>query len=73
MILNSNGIVLHSFRYGDKTEEHHGLLFVYYTEDELRNMVKSDFNLLKIQRYTEMKKMIQYICFYKKSDLQEKN
>ena len=55
-ILNPNGIVLHSFWHGDKTKEVNGLLFVYYKEDELRTMVKNDFNILKIQRYTEMKK-----------------
>ena len=55
-IINPNGLLFHSFWYGDKTEEFNGLLFVYYKEDELRTIVKKDFNILKIQRYTEMKK-----------------
>jgi len=56
MVLNPNGILLHSFWYGNKTEEYKGLFFTYYKEEELRNMVKNDYNILKIQRYTEMKK-----------------
>ena len=56
MILNPNGILFHSFWHGKKIEEHHGLLFVYYTEDELRNMIKNDYNILKIQKYTEFEK-----------------
>jgi cyclopropane fatty-acyl-phospholipid synthase-like methyltransferase len=56
MILNPNGLLFHTFWYGDKIEEHYGLLFVYYLEDELKDMVKNDYNILKLQRYTEMEK-----------------
>jgi trans-aconitate methyltransferase len=56
MILNSNGILFHSFWHGDKLEEHHGLLFTYYTEDKLKKMVEDDYNILKMKRYTEFKK-----------------
>ena len=55
-ILNPQGILFHSFWHGDKIEKHHGLLFTYYTEDELIKMVKDDYNILKIQRYTEFEK-----------------
>jgi len=55
-ILNPNGILLHSFWNGNKIEKHHGLLFVYYTEEELRRMVENDYEILKIQKYTEFKK-----------------
>jgi trans-aconitate methyltransferase len=54
--LNPNGILFHSFWHGNKIEKHHGLLFTYYTEDELKNMVKNDYNILKIQKYTEFEK-----------------
>jgi trans-aconitate methyltransferase len=56
MILNQDGILFHSFWHGNKIEKHHGLLFIYYTEDELRNIVKNDYNILKIQKYTEFEK-----------------
>ena len=55
-ILNPNGILLHSFWYGNKIEKHHGLLFVYYSEEELRRIVENDYDILKIQKYTEFKK-----------------
>jgi cyclopropane fatty-acyl-phospholipid synthase-like methyltransferase len=54
-ILNAKGILFHSFWHGDKIEKHHELLFTYYTEDELRAMVKGDYNILKIQKYKEFR------------------
>jgi trans-aconitate methyltransferase len=56
MLLNHKGIALHSFWYGNRTEEYQGLLFVYYSEEMLRQMVKDNYAILKIQRYTELKK-----------------
>ncbi len=53
-VLNSSGIALHSFWYGDKEETHHGLKFVYYTEASLRELVGSEYEILDIQIYTEM-------------------
>jgi cyclopropane fatty-acyl-phospholipid synthase-like methyltransferase len=55
-ILNSKGLLFHTFWFGTKTEKHHDLLFTYYTEEELRNMVKEDYNIIRLERYTEDKK-----------------
>ncbi len=55
-ILNSKGLLFHTFWYGTKTEKHHDLLFTYYTDDELKSMVEEDYNILKIERYTEDEK-----------------
>jgi len=55
-ILNPKGILFHTFWHGNKIEEHHGLLFSYYTNDELRSMVKDDYDILKIQKYKEFEK-----------------
>jgi cyclopropane fatty-acyl-phospholipid synthase-like methyltransferase len=55
-ILKLNGILFHTFWYGTKTEKYQDLLFTYYTEDELRNMVKNDYNITCMERYTEDKK-----------------
>ena len=52
-VLNPNGILFHSFWHGEKIEKHDGLLFTYYTEDELRSIVKDDYKILKIQKYME--------------------
>jgi cyclopropane fatty-acyl-phospholipid synthase-like methyltransferase len=55
-ILNQDGILFHSFWHGNKIEKHHGLLFVYYKEKELKKMVENDYDILKIQKYNEFKK-----------------
>jgi 2-polyprenyl-3-methyl-5-hydroxy-6-metoxy-1,4-benzoquinol methylase len=55
-VLNPKGILFHSFWHGEKIEKHHGLLFTYYTEDELRSIVKDDYKILKIQKYMEFEK-----------------
>ena len=39
---------------GNKEEEHHGLLFAYYLEEQLTKMVKDDFEILEMKKYSEM-------------------
>ena len=53
-VLNDGGILFHSFWHGDKEEEHQGLLFVYYLEGQIIDIVKDDFEILGIEKYTEM-------------------
>ena len=53
-VLNDGSILFHSFWYGDKEKKHHGLLFVYYLEDQLIDMVKDDFDIGGMKRYAEM-------------------
>ena len=55
-ILNSKGLLFHTFWYGTKTEKYHDLLFTYYTDDELRSMIEGDYNIIKMERYPEDKK-----------------
>jgi cyclopropane fatty-acyl-phospholipid synthase-like methyltransferase len=55
-LLFPKGILLHSFWYGNKTEDYDGLLFVRYKINELKNIVKDDYDILKTQRYKEFKK-----------------
>jgi cyclopropane fatty-acyl-phospholipid synthase-like methyltransferase len=53
-VLNNGGILFHSFWHGDKTEEYDGLLFTYYTENELETIVDKYYSVLEIKRYKEM-------------------
>ena len=54
-VLNNRGVVLHSFWYGDKeTEEHHGILFHYYTEADLLVFASNRYEVVKLGRYKEM-------------------
>jgi trans-aconitate methyltransferase len=55
-ILNPNGIVFHSFWKGNKVEEMEGLLFTYYEMNGLKKMVKSNFDVLAMEIYTEIEK-----------------
>jgi len=45
---------MHSFWYGTGIDEHHGLKFVYQTEETLRSIVSEIFNVLDIVVYKEM-------------------
>jgi cyclopropane fatty-acyl-phospholipid synthase-like methyltransferase len=53
-VLNSGGILLHSFWYGDREEEMHGLRFVYYTEDAISQLVADGLALAESKIYTEL-------------------
>ena len=53
-LLNKGGLLFHSFWKGDKVEEHMGLLFVYYTETQLREGFSADYDLVAMETYTEM-------------------
>ena len=45
---------MHSFWRGTGVDEHHGLRFVYQTEDSIRSIVGEVFNVVDIVVYTEM-------------------
>jgi len=51
--LNDNGLIFHSFWYGDGVENYDGLRFVYYGEDELKEKFSKLFNIVEIKRFKE--------------------
>ncbi|MFC1671366.1 class I SAM-dependent methyltransferase [Spirochaetota bacterium] len=53
-VLNDNGILFHSFWKGSKMEKQHGLLFMYYTEEDLTGIIESEFNIIEMNAYKEM-------------------
>ncbi len=53
-VVRSDGILFHSFWYGDHTEEHHGLRFTYYTEAILTSLIDSAWEIVLMERYAEM-------------------
>lgn len=53
-ILSDTGLIMHSFWRGTGVDEHHGLKFVYQTEDTLRSIVGEFFNVLDVVVYKEM-------------------
>lgn len=53
-VLRDTGITLHSFWYGEKEEEYSGMRFVYYIEQTIREVIGDHFDLVELQRYTEL-------------------
>jgi SAM-dependent methyltransferase len=53
-ILNPGGIALHSLWFGDKLEEHHGLLFQQYTAESFSEILDEQFEVLESKLYAEM-------------------
>jgi len=53
-VLSRNGLVMHSFWRVEGMEEHHGLRFVYQTEDSIRAIFSESFDSVKVISYTEM-------------------
>ena len=53
-VLNDEGLLFHSFWYGDKEEEFSGLRFVYYTEATLAEVIGDVYEIVESERYTEM-------------------
>ncbi|WP_371805413.1 trans-aconitate 2-methyltransferase [Candidatus Lokiarchaeum ossiferum] len=53
-ILQTNGIICHSFWQGDKEENMDGLLFIYYTMEQLQALFQEHFQILKMEQYQEM-------------------
>jgi cyclopropane fatty-acyl-phospholipid synthase-like methyltransferase len=53
-LLTVGGLLMHSFWHGDQEEEHHGLRFVYYTEETLLRAIGPGFEVVTMERYKEM-------------------
>lgn len=55
-VVNTGGLIMHSFWHGSKEEFFQGLGFVYYEEEEIAQMIGSPFEVMEMERYTEMEK-----------------
>lgn len=53
-LLNTNGLLLHSFWRGDIDEIYKKLKFVYYTKNELIDYFGEEFEIVEIDTYKEM-------------------
>ena len=54
IVLEPQGVLFHSFWLGNKEEFIHGLRFRFYTEDTLLPLVEHFFEVLEINRYSEL-------------------
>jgi trans-aconitate methyltransferase len=53
-LLTDTGVVLHSFWRGEGIEEHHGLKFVYQSEQNIESMFVAIFEIIDVVVYEEM-------------------
>lgn len=52
-LLNENGMAIHSLWSGNGNENHHGLTWVYYTEEKLKSLIPKSFEIIKISTYKQ--------------------
>ena len=52
-LLNSGGMAIHSFWSGHKEEDHHGLKWVYYSEESLSRRIPDEFEIIEIKTYKD--------------------
>lgn len=53
-LLNANGLLLHSFWHGDKEDVYADLRITYYTEQQIRDVMKNSFEILEINKHAKM-------------------
>lgn len=68
-ILNDDGVLFHSFWYGDKEEYFKGLRFVYYTEASVKEIISDSWEVLEFKRYKELEKDDSFFIVLKKRDI----
>jgi cyclopropane fatty-acyl-phospholipid synthase-like methyltransferase len=53
-LLNDDGLLLHSFWYGEGQQEFEGLTLVRHTEQDLTAMLEGAFNILALEQHAKM-------------------
>lgn len=67
-LLNTGGVILHSFWYGDTEEEYPGMTAVYYTEATLTHAIGGAFEILALTTYAEMDEGDSLYCVCRKKE-----
>ena len=52
-LLNVGGIAIHSFWSGTKQEDHHGLKWIYYTEETISDLIPTEFEIVELKTYKD--------------------
>jgi len=53
-IVTDDGLLFHSFWYGDKEEKFKGLRFVYYNENTIKEVIGNSLKIIEFAKYKEM-------------------
>ena len=67
-ILNSKGIIAHTFWIGDESEEIEGLLFTYYRREEIEEIISNNFKLISVVSYKEFEESDSLLIIAEKKD-----
>ena len=67
-VLKDDGILFHSFWYGDKEEEYNGLRFAYYNEKSLQGYYQDFFEPVEITKYKEIEENDSLLVVLRKKD-----
>ncbi len=66
-ILNTDGILCHSFWRGDKEAFYRGLRFVYYTQDSIKDLLGDNYEIIEFQCYAELEKNDSFCLILRKN------
>ncbi len=66
--LTDNGLLMHTFWYGNKEEEFKGLRFIYYREEDILNMIGPGFEVVAMDRYKELEDDDSFYILLRKSE-----
>jgi cyclopropane fatty-acyl-phospholipid synthase-like methyltransferase len=53
-LLNDNGLILHSFWYGEGEDTFDNLTLVYHNEQELTKMLEASFDIVALKKHAKM-------------------
>ena len=70
-VLNSGGILFHTFWHGDGEEEHSGLRFVYYTPETLAQLIGDEYDEVEIRMYSEMEEDDSFYILLRKKQCED--
>ena len=66
--LFDDGLLMHSFWFGDKEEEIQGLRFVYYTRESLLDCIGDGYEIVELEMYTEFEENDSFYIVLRKTD-----
>lgn len=66
-LLNDDGLVIHSLWLGEGSEAYEELLFTYYNETSIKEVIPMGFEILETSRYTEMEADDSFYIIMRKS------
>ena len=65
-VLNAHGILFHTFWHGDGEQQIDGLRFVYYTEESFGELLGDVYEVLEMERYSEIDEGDSFFAVLKK-------